>query len=45
MLLSVVNCSEKMSVHGRTDIDPERADEVTGIEWGIGEQGEGEGGG
>jgi hypothetical protein len=31
-----------MSVEGRTDIDPEKADEVTGIERGIGASIEGQ---
>ena len=36
MIMSVVNCSGKMSVYERTDIEPEGASKVTGAEQGAG---------
>ena len=36
MILSVVNCSVKMSVHERIDIEPMKTSESTGLEQSIG---------
>ena len=45
MILSVVNCSMKMSVYERTDIDHQRAIEDSGVEWSNGREGVGGRGG
>ena len=45
MIWSGVNCSVKMSVDERTDIEPKRGSQDTGVEPGIGEEVECGGGG